>query len=235
MIVNKYKNIVNILLLGLAGALLLMIFMELDRNQVPEQQVEISDQDTPVEDGDDVEYSIINLDTASDDGYIFTHGDTANFSVGDSVNLRLIGSDGSDVTERAMWSSVVEGVAELSDEPNMRGQIHLLQSGSTTIEAAYDNEVYTFPIDNIQPELLVECSSFPQDIANVGDTVVWMASYQGATTPHNQFSWEGDDGLEADTALAEMIYDTTGVKEAKFMTQDMYGNDMEATCSITIQ
>jgi len=149
------------------------------------------------------------------------------------------------VTSQAEWLTSDSSIVTVGNK-SVKGQVIARgeREGEAVITAKFGRKTATAPIQTVRAEMEVECtprimkedgSTEFSDTAQVGEMIHWVALYKKAGAPNYNYKWTGTDELDDNRATAEKIYETPGLKEVHFWTEDTAGTTAETTCSITIK
>lgn len=140
---------------------------------------------------------------------------------------------GKDVTQEAFWYSDDPMVALVGNNAPVKGQVSSPGKGETIVRAVYKELNAETKVTVEGSKLSVDCSMVPQE-AKVGTEITLNAYYTQIGTPFYSYEWTGDDGLNANTAYADITYTTPGTKKVHFKTVDLAGSVAEMDCSIRV-
>jgi len=152
-------------------------------------------------------------------------------------------NDRQDITDQVEWYSSDLGIFTIGNT-SVKGQVTSRdKEGEAFITLMYGDQTEIIPVTIRRPQLEVECTARIlkenyeveyTETAKVGDTIQWVAMYNEIGAPKYSYKWTGTDGLDSDWAIAEKVYETPGLKEVNFFTEDTAGTTAETNCSITI-
>jgi len=156
--------------------------------------------------------------------------------------LDLDSGEKEDVTNQTEWTINNPEIATIGNK-SVKGQIIANEKGGeVVITATYNNQIANALVKITRPELEVECAArimrddgpVFEDTAKVGEIIHWVGGYNKWGAPNYIYKWTGTDNLDDNAATAIKTYDTPGLKEVNFFTEDTAGTIAEAICSITI-
>ncbi|MEA2112817.1 MAG: hypothetical protein U9P50_02475 [Patescibacteria group bacterium] len=167
-----------------------------------------------------------------------------NDSVQIKVYLQGSSSDNrKDITDKVEWYSNDLDLFIIGNESAKGHVVAKAKGGEGFITLIYRDQTEIIPVTVSKAGLSVECYPLLAgkwtkegiETAKVGDKIDWMALYLEIGSPHYDYQWTGTGGLESDSAIASIVYNTPGVKEVHFWTKDTAGTTTEANCSIVIE